>query len=364
LELRSTFFQLCTSLFLLNHFGSYFFDLLELASLHSALQTLRPRVDLEPCSSFEAQGATQTTTCRRVASRSPFDLLCTMAAPWMLEHYVRLRPHSPDTFIRVYHGRESRHKYPNRELIHFHGGATRLRCEYCHLFWTRGKWKDRNYRLDLRTGWWEYDDGACFCIYFDPRRNAIGLGDNLFCSFLLEMRRDLAHAYRLVSERCDLPTPYGVQVDSEMGYDWEDVIAVKAFDGLKNIGIPRWRNRLLSKNSDSLGKFLSMKAWTRLRKTCASHVDGFLTFTKLCLPWLTVTMLYTKEQQVHYDEAYADTIEYLASGTRVRPAMDMAAPHGISSSGWLYAMIEIPATPSSAFGWIHPGIVGLRVAGL
>jgi hypothetical protein len=82
----------------------------------------------------------------------------------------------------------------------------------------------------------------------------------------------------------------------------------------------------------------------------------------LCLPWLKVTKLYTKEQQIHYDEAYAGTIEYLAIGTCVRPAMSRA-PHDISSSGWLYAMIEIPASSRLAFGWIHPGVVGLRPAG-
>ena len=59
--------------------------------------------------------------------------------------------------------------------------------------------------------------------------------------------------------------------------------------------------------------------------------------------------------QVLNDEINVDTIEYVAIGTRVLPAMDMA-PNGISSAGWLYAMIE--TTSGVAYGWIHPQIVG------
>jgi len=210
-----------------------------------------------------------------------------------------------------------------------------------------------DYRLDSRTGWWERDDGACHCIYFDRSRTLIETGDFIFVRY--EQR---GRTYFLL-DRLDTPTEYGVRGYCGSRYLWEDIISVKAFHGLNNIGIYRWRHRLFSKNLDCLGQFLSMKEWTRLRKICAIDVDGIWTLAELSSHWLTVTFLYTKEQQLLYDEAYADTIEYLTIGMRVRPAMDRA-PHDISSCGWLFAMIDHPAYPR-ACGWIHPGIVGLRL---
>jgi len=213
-----------------------------------------------------------------------------MASPWIIERHNVFLPHPLGTFIRIYHGRRTGHKYPNR-LISLYGGATCLRCAYCYSFWARGKWNGEDYRLDMRTGWWEYDDGSCFCIYFDSRRNVIEPGESLFI-------RHFYYGRFMVCDECDVPTDYGVR-GKDVTYDWEDVIAVKAFNGLKNIGVPKWR----SKNCDCLGQFLSMKTWTRLRKTCASYVDGIWTLTELSLSWLTVRILYTKEQQLHYDEA-------------------------------------------------------------
>ena len=98
----------------------------------------------------------------------------------------------------------------------------------------------------------------------------------------------------------------------------------------------------------SQGKFLNLA-----KKQYLQHLAP----KRLHVPWLTVTKLYTREQQVLWDEINADSIKYLAIGTRVLPAMKMA-PKDISSAGWLYALIEITATLGVDCGWIHPEIVG------
>jgi len=82
-------------------------------------------------------------------------------------------------------------------------------------------------------------------------------------------------------DEVDTPTEFYIRGYIIEEYDWEDVIAVKAFHAMKNIGIFRWRHRILSKNHDYLGQFLAMRDWTRLRKISASYVDGIWAF--LCI---------------------------------------------------------------------------------
>ena len=112
-----------------------------------------------------------------------------------------------------------------------------------------------------------------------------------------------------------------------------------------------------------------MREWTRLRRACTSVREKFLHLAKkqhlqhlaqkrLHVAWLTVTKLYTREQQIRWDEINADSIKYLAIGTRVLPFM---SPEGIDSAGWLFVLIETTTTLGVDCGWIHPEIVGLPV---
>ena len=272
----------------------------------------------------------------------------------------RLEPHIPGSFVRIMHGRDPGHKYPNRPLVNLDGGATCFCCEYCSgNSWARGTWRVQHYRMHRRTGWWEYDDGACFCVYFDRGRHEVKPGDEFF-------HKSYEDGSLLVLT-CDYATPHGIVDLDAMQNHWKGVIVVRAFGGLKR-AIARWRDSYPFKKIDCVGPFLEMKDWLRWRHTVASDYVCFLNFARkhharclawisamLNLPWQRVTRSYTRHMQVLNDEINVDTITYVAIGARVLQAMGMA-PNGINSAGWLYAMIE--TTSGVDYGWIHPQIVG------
>ena len=249
-------------------------------------------------------------------------------------YHSALQPHPVGTYVRILHGRRPGHKYPIHELVHLGGGATCLSCRYCCSYWKRGTWHGRDYRLDMRTGWWEDDDGACFCIHFDARRHVVEPEMFVVCK-----------KTTLSVEQCDYATDDGVRDDRDFWNPWGSVLVVNAFDGLKRIDIARWKGRLLEKNSDCLGKFLVMVKWTRLRRTCASMQEQFL-------------ILARKQHQQHLKDNRAElrkammaakkvtsegTISDASPPSRLQP--QSPSPHANDGSGNSFAPLESAQAP-------------------
>lgn len=253
-----------------------------------------------------------------------------------------LRPHAPGTFIRLW--RPSRVDVDVHRKYTFEDGVA-LRCKYCR--WEAGTYHDRVYIRDQISGWWEEDPGICECIYFDCCNTLITRGTRFLVPGTLQVHT------------CDCPWRSFVLDIDELLFRWKSVIAIASFRPMGSFGIPRWRRRMHDKDRDMLGRCLSLRDWIRVRRCTVNLRDSEEIVRKAVFhgtAWRRVTALYTLDDQLAHDAAYAHTIAYLPIDAIVLPVMSLAPAH-IAPVGWLWAKFRLPEATQSSVGWIHPHII-------
>ena len=252
--------------------------------------------------------------------------------------------HPVGTFVRVWS--------PSCYILGFHqrttyrDGCSELTCKYCS--WIAGKYDGANYIMDPRTGWWERDPGICGCIYFDRCQSIITAGTRFFVAKSMELYG------------CDYPAHLGVRdVVNEQWWPWALVVAQRNFAPLLTHGVLRWRQRRRVQGLDLVGRFVSMRHWTRVKLTTSrvAHLPLLSRGTIISnVAWKKVYRLYTREQQLQHDVYYVDTISYLPVGSMVLLAME-SAPQEVDARGWLWVQYRSCEGGDVLKGWIHPEIV-------
>lgn len=127
-----------------------------------------------------------------------------------------------------------------------------LLCKYCR--WEKIVYDDSVYVREPLTGWWEYFEPVCVCIYCD--RFGCNVGD--VTEFFVP------NTFRV--HLCDCPLFAGPRdiLDGSV-YPWREVISVHSFRCLMLLPIHRWRRRKQKKDKHPLGKFLHTIDWKRAR---------------------------------------------------------------------------------------------------
>ena len=203
--------------------------------------------------------------------------------------------------------------------------------------------------MNPETGWWENDNGSCYCVYQDRCGSEITRGVSFFArgTFMIH--------------RCDIPRTCGVFDVADWCWPYNEIICAESLRPLARTGLPRWRKRMRLKNDHHylLGRFQTLREWTKMTIcTVLNSSDTACTqqLQLLGIRWRRVVRVYTKIQQVAYDPLFADTILYLPLDTLVFPSMSLA-PLGVDPVGWLWAECKIPGSAVSVMGWIHPNVL-------
>ena len=216
-------------------------------------------------------------------------------------------------------------------------GVIVFRCKFCR--WYSGSYGGYDYVLDPVSGWWEEDHWRCYCFCRDHCGRRLFQGSSFFARGSLSMHH------------CDTLLEHGLRDDEDDFWPYDHVITCARFLPLVRGGLPSWRERVRVRNTHFLGKFLSMKAWTRLRLCTDSTWREAIVISPpgFHMIWLPVVLEYTRSRQWTYQRAYVDAISYLPLGTLVLPAMSRE-PSDVDPAGWLWAKFRTLGATTSRFG--------------
>jgi len=201
--------------------------------------------------------------------------------------------------------------------------------------------------MDPATGWWEADAGYCYCVYWDRCGSELSFGTPFFAESSVEIHQ------------ADHLGPWCVRDAEERIWYWSEIVCVESFRRLLREPLLLWRDRVRRKNADVIGRHLSLKQQRRLhlcsafeRPQCETAMAlGIL--SALSVKWHRVIRLYSRDTQLLYDPAYADTISYLPLDTLI---LASPPPGGMDAVGWMWAKFWVPGSTHGDFGWIHPGL--------
>ena len=223
-------------------------------------------------------------------------------------------------------------------------------------YWERGLYNGLSYRRDCRNGWWEYDDGACECIFFTKHGTMMTTGKR-FCAVCS------VPVPSITVHECDHPSNAGVRDQQERTIWWGDIFSVKSLRKLCGTFMPRFQARLGEQHQDSIARYLFMRDWNRTRlcnyALSAVSCNADIMFTKFLPARLRrrgghkVVLQFSREQHRAADPLWVDTVVYLPIGSYVWPAND-AAPGGVDACDWLWVKYRLPHWLHEAAGWIHP----------
>ena len=258
---------------------------------------------------------------------------------WILSpEILMLRPHDFGSFVRIWE--------PSLFDVDIHEDDGYCKyCKYCR--WEAGTYHGYFYIRDPSSGWWEDDPKICKCIHFDRCNQLITYGTRFFVRGTLQVHT------------CDCASHRFVEDEDENHFQWHTVIAIASFSRMYIFGIPRWRQRMLAKDKDTIGRCLSLRDWTRVRRCIVRLKEAVELFQNEMFhgsAWRRVTALYTLDDQLAHDAAFAFTITYLPIGAIVLPVQRLAPTH-IDPVGWLWAKFRLPQSTQSSVGWIHPCIL-------
>ena len=109
-----------------------------------------------------------------------------------------------------------------------------LQCRYCSSRWMRGRFKGMPYRIDKWSGWWEIDNGECYCTYFTKDGSLMSPGK-------------LFYSCHFTPHYCDCPTHNGVRdADNGVLISWNKIIPIAGFWRLSKL----WRQLQQRKQQD------------------------------------------------------------------------------------------------------------------
>ena len=155
---------------------------------------------------------------------------------------------------------------------------TALFCKYC--LWEHIVYNGRNYIMDPLTGWWEQDFEYCYCIYLDRCGCLLRMGIPYFVQGSFELHI------------CDVCSNNGIFDMEERYAGFADIICQAAFRPLRAL-VVFWRGQSDSKKLHTLGQFLRMKDWLRLRLLKRMAVPG----SPSCLHHVVDTIAWLAEKK-------------------------------------------------------------------
>ena len=155
---------------------------------------------------------------------------------------------------------------------------TALFCKYC--LWEHIVYNGRNYIMDPLTGWWEQDFEYCYCIYLDRCGCLLRMGIPYFVQGSFELHI------------CDVCSNNGIFDMEERYAGFANIICQAAFRPLRAL-VVFWRGQSDSKKLHTLGQFLRMKDWLRLRLLKRMAVPG----SPSCLHHVVDTIAWLAEKK-------------------------------------------------------------------